>query len=103
LTIAAYGVFGGINLKPPTGANPPDIPGGGSRQKRSLSKRDDCNLGFDGVERTDCKFKYKLNDDGSCGDWKNIGNKCQQFCEQKRMGLLGVETRLPVQAARPSP
>jgi hypothetical protein len=37
LTFAVYGVFGGIYLKPLTGANPPDVPGGGS-------KRDDCNL-----------------------------------------------------------
>jgi hypothetical protein len=69
LTFAAYGVFGGINLKPPGGENPPDVPGGrSSKQKRgSLSKREDCNLASNGEERTNCPFKYKLNDNGSCG------------------------------------
>lgn len=95
MTFAAYGVFGGINLKPPTGANPPDVPGGGSRRKRGLTKRDDCNLAFDGTERTDCPFKYKFNEDGSCADYKSLDGGCERFCEQKRMGLLGMETRAP--------
>lgn len=97
LTFAAYGVFGGINLKPPTGANPPDVPGGGaSKRERGLSKREnDCNLTFDGKERTDCDFKNKLKDDGSCDGWQVLDNKCESFCEQKRMGLLGIETSAP--------
>lgn len=104
LTFAAYGVFGGINLKPPTGSNPPDVPGGGSKRKQGLSKRnDDCNLAWDGKERTDCPFKNKLNDDGSCGAWKALSNKCQQFCEKTRMGLLGVETRAPGKGGESTP
>jgi hypothetical protein len=95
LTFAAYGVFGGINMRGPPGANPPDVPGG-SRQERGLSKRDEkCNLRYDGKEHTDCDFKYKLNDDGSCGKWASLENNCEQFCELKRMGLLGIETRAP--------
>lgn len=105
LTFAAYGVFGGINLKTPGGANPPDVPGGGSsKQKRgSLSKREDCNLSYNGEERTDCPFKYKLNDDGSCGQWQSLDNGCEQFCEQKRMGLLGVETSAPGKGGESQP
>lgn len=103
MTFAAYGVFGGINLKPPTGANPPDVPGGGSRRKRSLSKREDCSLKYNGVERTDCPTKFKLNEDGSCGAYKSLENNCEQFCEQTRMGLLGIETRAPGTGGQAAP
>ncbi|KAJ8108291.1 hypothetical protein OPT61_g8274 [Boeremia exigua] len=94
LTFAAYGVFGGINMKPPKGSNPPDVPGTGSRQRL----KDDCNLVFNGEERTDCNFKNTFNEDGSCGAWQSLENGCEQFCEQTRMGLLGVETSAPGKA-----
>jgi hypothetical protein len=34
----------------------------------------------------------KLNDDGSCGS-VSTDNGCQVFCELRRRGLLGHETR----------
>ncbi|KAH7371840.1 hypothetical protein BKA64DRAFT_768096 [Cadophora sp. MPI-SDFR-AT-0126] len=100
LTIAAYGIYGGKNMAVPTGANPPDLPAGGG--KRSLShkshqsrqgptEQDPCVfMSFDGINKTDCWWKYKLNSDGSCGPI-TPENKCQVFCEQTRTGLLGIE------------
>ncbi|KAF2997743.1 hypothetical protein G7054_g9121 [Neopestalotiopsis clavispora] len=93
LTFAAYGVFGGINIAPPAGSPPPDTPGGTSRKRSSLVKRD-CLLNFDGVSHTDCDWKNKMQDAEKCGD-VDTGSDCQIFCEQRRTGLLGVETKAP--------
>lgn len=120
LTFAAYGIFAGINIKPPGGKNPPDTPGSVRRSGRGswlefvgdspLGARadetaTDCSVNFFGNSRTNCPRPegITLNEDGSCGPIRPNMNSCQTFCEQKRTGLLGPETRAPGEAGESQP
>ena len=120
LTFAAYGIFAGINIKPPGGKNPPDTPGSVRKRGRGswlefvgdspLGARadetaTDCPVSFFGKSRTDCPRPegITLNEDGSCGPIRPNMNSCQTFCEQKRTGLLGPETRAPGEAGESQP
>lgn len=114
LTFAAYGIFGGVNIRVPDGANPPDTPGSkkprtwlefvgdGPRSKRQDpddgEEVGDCLLGFNGDERDDCSMGedvyWEEDEDGVCGPIQ-ADNECQVFCEQTRTGLLGPETKAP--------
>lgn len=113
LTFAAYGIFAGINIKPPGGKNPPDTPGSvrrggkgswlefvGDSPLKVRADETDCPVSFLGQSRTDCPRPegITLNEDGSCGPILPNKNSCQTFCEQKRTGLLGQETRAPGEA-----
>ncbi|KAI0396017.1 hypothetical protein F5Y17DRAFT_151444 [Xylariaceae sp. FL0594] len=102
LTMGAFGVFGGINMAPPAGSPPPDLPGGAKRSdtrhpaaSHRLAKRD-CTFAYDGVSHFDCAWKNQLNADGSCAPilpTDNLDTDCKAFCELRRTGLLGPETR----------
>ncbi|OBS19927.1 hypothetical protein FPOA_11652 [Fusarium poae] len=123
LTFAAFGVNGGKNIKVPAGANPPDIPSGkkqaGPDGKRfvpapfirsryrprvpksstgnALQARqgiDPCaTMGYDGVYKENChKKEGHVIVDGVCPS-PIYRHDCWSYCEQRRAGYLGLESR----------
>jgi hypothetical protein len=96
LTFAAYGVFGGKNVKLPPGSSPPDLPGGVRLGTATRASRDPCEtLSFNGQSRFDCPKKegHTINPDtGVCGTPSPYENKCQTYCEVRRTGFYGLET-----------
>ncbi|KAI1261733.1 hypothetical protein F5Y18DRAFT_430757 [Xylariaceae sp. FL1019] len=104
MTFAAYGIYGGINMKPPSGSSDPDLPGEkrslSGEQTHRLSKRD-CTFAYDGVSHFDCDWQYQMHD-GICGE-QTVDNDCQQWCELRRTGLLGHESAAPGKGGEAQP
>lgn len=128
LTFAAYGIFGGKNIKVPAGANPPDTPGGAKRghMERSLpppfvrsrytahpspsllspsgpfGKRqiDPCAaMGYDGNPKYNCPQKPEHTlRKDGTCPAPVYSSNCWAYCEIKRTGYLGLETVLSGQA-----
>lgn len=100
LTFAAYGIHAGKNVAVPEGSPPPDLPGRLARLARQSvppADDDDCNLGVTGESHTDCPRPegHTALADGSCPAPITHENGCQVYCEVRRAGFLGLETRAP--------
>jgi hypothetical protein len=87
LTFAAYGVFGGKNIKKPA-----DTP----TKRNPLLKRATCsNNWVDGSVREDCDQPegHEIDDDGNCPPVDMDKTECRSYCETSRSGFLGLETQ----------
>ncbi|KAM7199706.1 hypothetical protein V8F33_004358 [Rhypophila sp. PSN 637] len=83
LTFSAFGVTGAVRR--PTSAL--------TTATKKLKGRE-CRPAYDGVEHTDCDWKNRIDPaDGKCHGEFVQSNDCQVFCELKRTGLYGRESR----------
>ncbi|XWX01835.1 hypothetical protein V2A60_009864 [Cordyceps javanica] len=103
LTFAAFGIFGGNMLKGVPGKPDPETPGGVSSAARVVRLRADDDtdpcmpMTFDGKERFDCSKPegHTLGEGGVCGDPDDADDHCEQYCEVRRTGLIGLESTAP--------
>lgn len=104
LTFSAYGITGAkrvfnksVRPGPSTEARTLQSPDEAARSR--LQKRE-CKWAYDGTTHTDCDWKNRIDaGTGKCTGDFDPANDCQVFCELRRTGLYGPESK-PLGAAQ---